>query len=176
MEEAGTSVGRASEGWLLRQTEKGKRWTDPDFNEVAMAHHDFGEEAGVSVFWVQSDVEEAVVAAALFLPRDTSFKQPSSFLRVLLSDLPATVEVRPTQGKTGLARVDALHRDLHGTAEDFRQISRSLRSRFARGEAVLRQVAGVGLTDRFLEFRQRDDLSSEGQRALQKYLKKLEVL
>ena len=107
----------------------------------------------VSVFEVQSELEELESVAAVF-----QTTRPSSDKRfgVLVADedcrKAGIVIDRSQRGKTGIHRVDSLHADLRGTPEQFSQLMVEILQRVWQGERRLRIFPAKRITGQVAVF------------------------
>jgi hypothetical protein len=141
-----------AEPWVVRRIESPSNWREGTRKDDLVRKSFTGVDEGVSVYQVESNVEEAEVAAALWVCQGAS-KASQNLLRIRLSDLlSAGIDAETTEGTTGIRKVDAAHRDLRGSPEKFEILALALLRRAVSGEDLVRSVAGRGISARVAEF------------------------
>jgi hypothetical protein len=116
--------------------------------------HIFGTDGlSISVYSVTAGIEEAKAIAAHYLTlARQSFKNVSA-LRIELQDLVSLeIAVRETPGDTGIAEIDAKHREVIGGQEGFASLTQRLLDAIRRGEDRVRIVGEIQLKHQVQEF------------------------
>jgi hypothetical protein len=112
----------------------------------------------VSVFVAAGHRLEAEAAAAQNLMRKNSPKQPVWLVRIpipLVTKL--DISIRPTPGDTGVRSIDALHRDLHGKAAAFTELTAALLGDKRSGLDLVRIVGPATLCQVYESFSSRGE-------------------
>jgi hypothetical protein len=109
----------------------------------------------ISVFNVTIGVEETKAVAAHYLTMFPSRPHPQNvwILRMELHDLLALdIEVQESSGETGIADIDAKHRDLIGDQDKFKNLTQRLYDAIRCGEDRLRIVGPIQIMDQIQKF------------------------
>jgi len=128
---------------------------------------------GVSVYEVNSDIQETAVAAAILAGRDTTLKEPLYLLRILPEELSSRkLEVTPTEGDTGVGESDQLHRDILSKPKACEDLTRHLLSRLEAGEDRVRAVYTPTLVWSFERFQgmTKQDIHPKSRKRAEKYI------
>jgi hypothetical protein len=163
-----------SEPWYVRQVDKPRRWLRRSSTPEELAGTDFLKDGTiVSMYVVASDLEEANVAAALLLRRQTSLSNPVALLR-----LPRVAAARlgfvavTTRGNTGVSAVDDMHCNMEAGRDVYVQLATELRAALVQGEDRLRYVEDEALFTQFRRFSQlqSSEISPDALRMAERYL------
>ena len=146
-------IRRARQGtWLVRKIEHPTAWRDGTFDPSAMKEAFADGHDDISVYEVASDIEEADVAAAIWVVRGAP-KDPIHLLRIPVEDMQTvSLQVVHSHGETGLDRIDSAHRDIKGDSERFAALGQKLVARSCDGRDIVRTVSGRGLSQRLADF------------------------
>ena len=112
----------------------------------------------VSVFDVTTETEEARAAAAHYLTLKRNNFVVVSVLRIEPSDLgDLQIGKRKTDGETGIASIDARHRDLNGFRDQFEILMQRIHRALSSGEDRLRIVGPIQVKYQLQQFLQLDN-------------------
>jgi hypothetical protein len=131
-----------------------RKWTRENSTAPELMKHIFGtDDLPISVYSVNAGIEEAKTVAAHYLTlARQSFKSVSA-LRIEPQDLAGLqIAVRETPGDTGIAEVDAKHRELMGDQEVFAGLTQRLHDAIRHGEDRVRMVGEIQLKHQVQEF------------------------
>jgi hypothetical protein len=139
--------------WLLRRIRRPNTWREATLCEDHFREAFTAGAEPVSVYQVETDIQEAEVAAALSLCAGAHLSNPEHLLRIPVEDAVALqLELRETPGSTGVLYIDAMHRDLVGDPIKFRALACQIVGRSGAGQDTVRTVAGRGLSQRIANF------------------------
>lgn len=125
--------------WLVRQIDNPKVWREatPESKHISKAFTGCYEP--ISVFRVQTDRQEAEVAAALWLGTGAGLSDPQHLLRIPVEDAEAVgLQQKEISGDTDVRHVDAMHRDLIGDPSRFKALADRIVERSRAGEDTVR--------------------------------------
>jgi hypothetical protein len=131
-----------------------RKWTRENSTAPELMRHIFGTDAlPISVYRVNTGIEEAKAVAAHYLTlARQSFKSVSA-LRIELQDLmDLEIAVRETPGDTGIAEIDAKHCELTGGQAGFAALTQRLLDAIRRGEGRVRIIGEIQLKHQVQEF------------------------
>lgn len=107
----------------------------------------------ISVYQVETDIQEAEVAAALWLGAGAGLSDPIHLLRIPVEDAEAIhLQLHETPGGSDVRHVDTMHRDLGGDFLKLTALANRILARSRAGEDMVRTVAGLGLSQRIADF------------------------
>jgi hypothetical protein len=131
-----------------------RKWTRENSAAPELMRHIFGTDGlPISVYSVTAGIEEtkAIAAHYLTLARQ-SFKSVSA-LRIEPQDLTGLeIAVRETPGDTGIAEIDAKHRELVGGQGEFASLTQHLLDAIRCGEDRVRIIGELPLKYQVQEF------------------------
>src|SRR2546428_8590694 len=130
------------------------KWLRPDQPIADLMKNPFGY-AGepISVYRVAVGSEETRVIAAHYLTLNRSSYDTVWALRIELQDLDhIDMRVQATPGSTGVADIDAQHRDIIGDQRQFELLTEYLYDRIRHGEDRLRVVGHIQLKHQIQDF------------------------
>ena len=158
--------------WLVRRIERPSKWRLATVESADISEVFASLPEDISGYQVATDIQEAEVAAALWLTKGASLKDLMHLLRISLRDVAAAgLQVKETSGVTDVRHIDVMHRDLVGDLPMFTGLARQIVARSRAGEDTVRTVAGQGLSQRIADFLESGHI---GERSVQKGKKALE--
>jgi hypothetical protein len=131
-----------------------RKWMRENSTAPELMRHIFGTDGlPISVYSVTPGIEEARAIAAHYLTlARQSFKNVSA-LRIEPQDLDGlAIIVQETAGDTGIAEVDAAHRELISGNEEVIDLTHRLLNAIRRGEDRVRMVGELQLRHHVQEF------------------------
>lgn len=139
--------------WLVRRIERPNTWREATLDSARIREAFADGAEPISVYQVETDIQEAEVAAALWLRKGASLKNPIHLLRIPVEDIePANLQLAETCGDSDVHHIDKMHRDLIGDLSKFETLANQIVSRSRAGEDIVRTVAGLGLSQRIADF------------------------
>jgi hypothetical protein len=152
-----------------------RKWLRENANAAELMKHFLGSDGSpISVYRVGVDIEETKAVAAHYLTfRDRQSIKMVSALRIEPRDYEDMgIPVQGTPGNTGVAAIDAAHRDLIGDQGKFETMTQHLLNVIRRGEDRIRMVWELQLKYQVQEFLMlsSDDVSDRAKMACRKLL------
>jgi hypothetical protein len=131
-----------------------RKWLEKNLAPAERMKDAFGfDSKPVSVYSVTVGIDEAKAIAAHYLTLKRNHIDTVWALRIEPHDLDDLgIEVQETAGDTGVAEVDAKHRDLLGSSGQFEVLAERLHDTISRGEDRLRALEKIQIEYHLQQF------------------------